>query len=860
MPDTQQAPRVAIRTPDQRLRVFVSSTLDGLAAEREAARTAIEQLRLAPVMFEAGARPHPAQDLYRAYLEQSDVFVGIYWQGYGWVGPDMTISGLEDEFLRSEGLPRLLYLKQPAPDMEPGLRRMLAQLQAEGRMSYKTFADASELHDLLLDDLAALLTEHFTVDGQRDASGYAIPASATALVGRDHDVRELSRLVRAERHRVVVLTGAGGIGKTRLALAVLERTRRHWRDGVAWVDLSPVSDAGAVAESIASALGFVSQGSETPVDTLQRRLADRHMLLVIDNFEQVLAAAPVVGQLLERSPGLHVLVTSRVVLRLRGEREWRVEPLRLRPAGSGLAALASTPAVEMFLERVRDVRPGFELTEANAPVLAELCRRLDGLPLALELAASWMRLLTPEQVLVRLDQRMEQPGTLSDLPDRQQTLTATLAWSYDLLPESARQVLVRLSVFAAPFTAEAAETLCEPDGTDATEGLATLFDHSMITPAERPDGEPAFRLLEVIRAFAAERLEDREECLRCLELHMLNVLEKASPEHGSQDWARRLLDSEEPNLAVALQWAAQQPVSDQILRRLGDVWVWSLVRGNLRRLTALRQQVEAWPAASLRNERDRMARYFLQMIGTNEDGRWAELGTFLDRILPDARRIEEPSRWCLILIIRAVARPWEPGSPAGPELAEALAVSQEAQSPLLVGYAQSHYGAHLCLDGDLGAARTLHEQCLHTADTGGDDNLRAEALFFLAMDSLAAGDPDPAHRHLEAAARYYTDIDHRDGLTRCLGMLSSLALYRDDPRLAARLAGATAAARDDIGLVPWPSVAEAERRVTDRIQALLPAAEYAAETASGRFVSLEIAIVGALTSLAAEPDPTGAGP
>jgi predicted ATPase len=860
MPDTQQAPRVAIRTPDQRLRVFVSSTLDGLAAERDAARTAIEQLRLAPVMFEAGARPHPAQDLYRAYLEQSDVFVGIYWQGYGWVGPDMTISGLEDEFLRSEGLPRLLYLKQPAPDMEPGLRRMLAQLQAEGRMSYKTFADASELHDLLLDDLAALLTEHFTVDGQRDASGYAIPASATGLVGRDHDVRELSRLVRAERHRVVVLTGAGGIGKTRLALAVLERTRRHWRDGVAWVDLSPVSDAGAVAESIASALGFVSQGSETPADTLQRRLADRHMLLVIDNFEQVLAAAPVVGQLLERSPGLHVLVTSRVVLRLRGEREWRVEPLRLRPAGSGLAALASTPAVEMFLERVRDVRPGFELTEANAPVLAELCRRLDGLPLALELAASWMRLLTPEQVLVRLDQRMEQPGTLSDLPDRQQTLTATLAWSYDLLPESARQVLVRLSVFAAPFTAEAAETLCEPDGTDATEGLATLFDHSMITPAERPDGEPAFRLLEVIRAFAAERLEDREDCLRCLELHMLNVLEKASPEHGSQDWARRLLDSEEPNLAVALQWAAQQPVSDQILRRLGDVWVWSLVRGNLRRLTALRQQVEAWPAASLRNERDWMARYFLQMIGTNEDGRWAELGTFLDRILPDARRIEEPSRWCLILIIRAVARPWEPGSPAGPELAEALAVSQEAQSPLLVGYAQSHYGAHLCLDGDLGAARTLHEQCLHTADTGGDDNLRAEALFFLAMDSLAEGDPDPAHRHLEAAARYYTDIDHRDGLTRCLGMLSSLALYRDDPRLAARLAGATAAARDDIGLVPWPSVAEAERRVTDRIQALLPAAEYAAETASGRFVSLEIAIVGALTSLAAEPDPTGAGP
>ena len=221
-------------------------------------------------MFEAGARPHPAQDLYRAYLEQSDVFVGIYWQSYGWVGPGMTISGIEDEFLRSGGLPRLLYVKQPAPDMEPDLRRMLDQLQAEGRMSYKAFADAAELHDLLLDDLAALLAEHFSGDGERDGSGFAIPASATGLVGRDHDVRELARLIRAERHRVVVLTGAGGIGKTRLALAVLQRTRRHWRDGVAFVDLSPVTDAGAVAESIASALGFVGQGNETPVETLRR--------------------------------------------------------------------------------------------------------------------------------------------------------------------------------------------------------------------------------------------------------------------------------------------------------------------------------------------------------------------------------------------------------------------------------------------------------------------------------------------------------------------------------------------------------------------------------------------------------------
>jgi predicted ATPase len=859
MPESEQAPQADIRTPDQRLRVFVSSTLGDLTPEREAARSAIEQLRLAPVMFDAGARPHPAQDLYRAYLDQSDVFVGIYWQRYGWVGPDMTVSGLEDEYQRSAGLPRLVYVKRPAPGMEPGLRRMLGQLRAEGRSSYKPFADAAQLHDLLLDDLATLLAERFASD-ELEGAGSAAPVPATKLIGRDHDVRELSRLVRAQRHRLVVLTGAGGIGKTRLALAVLERTRRHWPDGAAFVDLSPVSDAQTVPEVIASGLGFVGQGNETPVETLTRRLAGRHMLLVIDNFEQVLAAAPVVSQLLERSPGLHVLVTSRVVLRLRGEKEWRVEPLRVSPSESGLAALASTPAVQMIIERVRDVRTGFELTDGNAAAVAELCRRLDGLPLALELAASWMRLLTPEQVLERLDQRMDRPGGgLSDLPGRQRTLRATLDWSYELLPESARQTLARLSVFAAPFTAEAAEALCQRDGGDAAEDLATLLDHSMITPAERADGQPAFRLLEMIRDFAAERLDDPGEVLGRLERHMLGVLAAASPELGSQEGARRLLDSEQPNLAVALRWVAQQPVADQILRRLGDVWVWSLVRGNLRRSSRLRQQVDAWPTAALRSERDQMARYFLVMIGTNGDGQWAELGALLDRILPDARRIEEPSRWSMMLVCRALARPYAPDSPAGAELAEAVAVTRALERPLLSGYAESHYGNYLCAHGDPDAAREMHEACLRTADARGDDNLRAEALYFLAMDNLAVGDPDPAHRHLETAARYYTDIDHRDGLTRCLGMLSSLALSRGDPRLAARLAGATAAARDDIGLVPWPNVAEAERRVKLRIQDLLPAGEYAAETASGRAVSLEIAIVGALASLAAAPRVTAAG-
>jgi predicted ATPase len=186
-----------------------------------------------------------------------------------------------------------------------------------------------------------------------------------------------------------------------------------------------------------------------PLDALRRGLASRNMLIVMDNFEQVLDAAPLVADLLQRAPGLRVLVTSRVVLRVRGEREWRVEPLRVPPPGSTLAALAENPAVRLFVDRVRDVQPGFRLDIGNAAAVAELCRRLDGLPLALELAAAWMRLLTPEQMLNRLSDQLERPGALADLPGRQQTLTGTVQWSYDLLPARAQVMLARLSVFAA---------------------------------------------------------------------------------------------------------------------------------------------------------------------------------------------------------------------------------------------------------------------------------------------------------------------------------------------------------------------------------------------------------------------------
>jgi len=834
-----------IRTPDQRLRVFVSSTLEELADERRAARAAVEQLRLAPVMFESGARAHPPQEVYRAYLEQSDIFVGIYWQRYGWVGPGMTISGLEDELRLAAGMPRLLYVKIPAPGMEPGLGRMLEAIRAEGTTAYKQFTDAEELRELIASDLAMMLAERFG-GPDRAARWPAIPSPVSVLVGRDADVAEVTRMLTAPGARLVVLTGAGGAGKTRLALAVAERTQEQWADGAAFVDLSPVTDPRLVPDAIASALGLVGQGREQPLDTLQRRLARRRMLLVLDNFEQVLGAAPKVADLLQRAPGLRVLVTSRVVLRVRGEQEWRVDPLGVPRPESTLAVLAEAPAVRLFVDRARDVQPGFTLTSQNAAAVAELCRRLDGLPLALELAAASMRLLTPDQILARLPGQLEHPGAVADLPGRQQTLTSTIQWSYDLLPAPARQMLARLSVFAAPFTAAAAEAVAGQEDRDAVQDLATLMDNSMVSPADRPDGERAFRLLGPIRRFAAAQLADSGQTLSHLERYLLGVLDDASPHYGSQDGDMRRLDSEQPNLRAVLAWIVDgRRPPGQLLRALGDVWVWLLVRGHLRQSATLWQQIVSLLAQDPPGG-DRMARAWLLAGGWMNQGEFTKAIDVVDEVVPDGRRAEKPSRIALLLMVRGIARADIAHNQARADFAEALEVARAVGDPLVLGYVQTHYGARLCLDGDLDQARVLHEEALTIARSIGDENLRAEAHYVLAIDAMAGGDTQSATPQLAAAILHYRNIDHLEGLTRCVGALSELALQCGDPHLAARLIGTAAAVRDRFGLKPWPFVAQAERRTIQRAAALLSDGEYTAQLAAGRSQTIDDALTTAL--------------
>ena len=456
-----------VRTPDQRVRVFVSSTLRELEVERRAVRDAVTRLRLVPVMFELGARPHPPREVYRAYLAQSQVFVGVYWQSYGWVAPGEQVSGLEDEYLLSVELPRLIYVKSPAPEREPRLEQMLARIQDDGDITYQRFSEAAELQRLVENDLAVLLSERFEMAQARDGAAAGapragdLPVPATPLVGRDQETAAVADLVLGEGVRLVTLTGPGGVGKSRLAVAVADRLGSGFGDGVRFVELASVTSADLVPAAIAAGLGLSTSGGRLLTDVVSY-LGPKRVLLVLDNFEQVTRAAPLVADLLGAAPGLVVLVTSRTVLRLSGEHEFPVPPLPVPPAGAGPdeGDARQYASVRLFVERAHAAAPGFELTSGNAAAVTEICRRLDGLPLAIELAAARVRLLPPAALLARLDDRMGVlTGGARDLPERQRTLKNTLDWSYGLLSPGEQALFARLGVFAGTFGLPAAEAV-----------------------------------------------------------------------------------------------------------------------------------------------------------------------------------------------------------------------------------------------------------------------------------------------------------------------------------------------------------------------------------------------------------------
>ena len=555
-----------IRTPDQRLRVFVSSTLGELAEERQAVSRAITALRLTPVMFELGARPHPPRELYRAYLAQSDVFIGLYWQRYGWVGPGMDISGLEDEFRLSDGLPRLLYVKAPAPDREPRLAEMLDRHRGRGA-GRTALPHARELGRLVRDDLATLLSERFAA-ARAPAAGRAgarprprpLPVDRPRWSGGSRPSTRWPSCSSGPDVRLVTLTGPGGIGKTRLAVAVGERLGDRYGAGrvrAAGGGHRTRAGAGRHRPGGGGRAGRVGLAAEALVEYF----GDDRWLLILDNLEQVVDAAGDIDALLARCRGVVILATSRTVLGLRAEREYPVPPLSLPadPAGVSTAELAASPAVALFVDRARAVRPDFALTERNAAAVAEICRRLDG-PAAGDRAgrrphpaARPGRPAPPAgQVAGRARDRRGGPARAAAHPAGH--------GGVERGPARRRRAVAAgdAAVFVDGWTVEAAAQVAGLDEDEALDRFEALARHSLIHLDPAGDG-PRLRMLETIRAFVAERLAARPDAAEIRRRHadyyraLAEQADRPLRGAGQRQWCQRL-EAEAGNLAAAVGW------------------------------------------------------------------------------------------------------------------------------------------------------------------------------------------------------------------------------------------------------------------------------------------------------------------
>jgi predicted ATPase len=421
-----------------------------------------------------------------------------------------------------------------------------------------------------------------------------VPAQLTPLIGREQEVAAVCTLLRRPEVRLLTLTGTGGIGKTRLALQVATDLLVDFADGICFVSLAPVSDADLVVATMAQTLGLKDSGGQPPLELLKASLSEKHLLFLLDNFEQVLAAAPQLSELLVACPHLKLLVTSRAVLHLRGEQEFPVPPLALPdltqlPESETLAQVA---AVALFLQRAWATKPDLQLTAATARAIAEMCVQLDGLPLAIELAAARSKLLPPQALLARLGQRLAVlTSGAQDAPARQQTLRNTIAWSYNLLDAKAQQLFRRLSIFVGGCTLQAVEALCtsleEGRGAEWTlDAVASLLDKSLLQQTAQEGEEPRLLMLETIREYGLECLTVHGEMELTRQAHVAYYLalaqEAATTWYGPQQqaWCDRL-EQEQGNMRAVLQWLLEGKEAALALQVSNALWWFWLTRSHV---------------------------------------------------------------------------------------------------------------------------------------------------------------------------------------------------------------------------------------------------------------------------------------
>jgi predicted ATPase/transcriptional regulator with XRE-family HTH domain len=637
-----------------------------------------------------------------------------------------------------------------------------------------------------------------------------LPSRLTTFVGREREIASLQKLLVRPETRLVTVTGPGGIGKTSLAIQVATEVAGSYRDGARFVSLAPVRDPSLVATAIATGLGLQDRGAREPARALASYLAGKQTMLVLDNFEHVLDAAPLVVDVLLASPALTVLVTSRTPLRLEGEQEFPVAPLSVPPARrwASLERLTDHEAVALFVQRARQHRPEFRLTTDNADAIVEVCSRLDGLPLAIELAAARVKLLTPQTLLERLDKRLPLlTGGPRNLPVRQQTMRDTIAWSYDLLTEDQRRLFRQLSVFAGGWTLDAAEAVCDPD-LNVLDGLGALIDHSLVQQVEQADGSSRFTMLETLREYGQELLAERRDVVR--DRHaacFLAMAEAAAPHLDGANPVPLLnqLAADHSNLRAALTWLCETGDAQRGLAMVGHLREFWYIRGHLSEGRAQAAAILNLPGAAAPDQLRAMAlataAWLALWQGSADAIVHAEESLAIWRAAGDERHVP----FLLIVVALAVDffnRDFDESRRLNEQ---SLAVARVVGDTKSAARALSNLGNLANRRGNHDLALALVEESMAVSGAAGDMQAFALALGNLAAVSLARADYCRMGELLQERLRLYSDLDDKWGILRSLYLLVVPCVAHKQPELAVRLLWSVAALHEMTGITPSPN-------------------------------------------------------
>jgi predicted ATPase len=686
-----------------------------------------------------------------------------------------------------------------------------------------------------------------------------LPVSRTGFVGREKEAAAAKALLLRQDVRLVTVTGPGGIGKTRLAVEVASGVIERFPGGIHFVPLSPISDPSLIASVIVQTLGIREGGGQSPLEILKKnleRLLCAPMLFLLDNFEHLIQAAPTVAELLTMGPNLKILVTSRAALHVYGEHEFPVPPLALPHSRSmtSVEVLSQCPAVALFVQRAIAAKPDFELNRENASAVAEICARLDGLPLAIELAAARVKVLSPSSLLTRLASRLQLlTGGARDLPRRQQTLRAAMDWSYDLLNASEQKLFRRLSVFVGGCNLEGVEAVCDTKGDlnlDLLDGMASMVDKSLVQQVERANGETRFVMLETIREYALEKLEVSGEEILTKRAHAAYCLvlaeEEATEPSVAQgtEWPERLA-LEHDNFRAGLEWLTETGDAEWGLR-LGTALFrfWEireyLAEGRDRLGRLLKLAGAAAPTKS------RTRALFAAGVLAGEQGDYASAEKIISESQNIARQLGDKTGVVVSLNALAVfARDRGNVATARALFEESLALWRELGDLKAVARALSNLANVAKLQGDYDRARSLYAECLsifrglgdrtgvgwslnYQGDVARDqgDSAAARTLYeeglaifrdlgdrwgmagtLADLGSLAREQRDypSAHSLYRESIKIFHELDHKRGIARLLECFACSAAAQFQAECSLRLAGAAAALRQNIGAPLTPA-------------------------------------------------------